>query len=51
MDLTTRRAQFPILDRFLYFNCDGYVGGCLEWLSGGPGTAFPYCRPASPTPA
>jgi kynureninase len=26
-------------------DCDVYVGGCLKWLSGGPGTAFLYCRP------
>ena len=25
--------------------CDAYVGGCLKWLSGGPGTAFLYVRP------
>jgi kynureninase len=24
---------------------DFYVGGCLKWLSGGPGTAFAYVRP------
>ena len=23
---------------------DFYVGGCLKWLSGGPGTAFAYVR-------
>lgn len=26
-------------------DCDIFVGGCLKWLSGGPGTAFMYCRP------
>jgi kynureninase len=26
-------------------DCDIYVGGCLKWLSGGPGTAFLFCRP------
>ena len=26
-------------------NCDAFVGGCLKWLSGGPGTAFMYVRP------
>jgi selenocysteine lyase/cysteine desulfurase len=26
-------------------SCDAYVGGCLKWLSGGPGTAFLYVRP------
>jgi kynureninase len=25
--------------------CDALVGGCLKWLSGGPGTAFMYVRP------
>src|SRR5260370_36078798 len=25
--------------------CDGFVGGCLKWLSGGPGNAFLYVRP------
>lgn len=25
--------------------CDVFVGGCLKWLSGGPGTAFIWCRP------
>jgi len=25
--------------------CDAFVGGCLKWLSGGPGTAFLYVRP------
>ena len=25
--------------------CDVFVAGCLKWLSGGPGTAFLYCRP------
>jgi len=25
--------------------CDAFVGGCLKWLSGGPGTAFMYVRP------
>ena len=25
--------------------CDAYVGGCLKWLSGGPGTAFMTVRP------
>lgn len=25
--------------------CDAFVGGCLKWLSGGPGTAFLYARP------
>src|SRR3989454_683197 len=24
---------------------DAFVGGCLKWLSGGPGTAFLYVRP------
>lgn len=26
-------------------DCDVFVGGCLKWLSGGPGTAFIYARP------
>lgn len=26
-------------------DCDAFVGGCLKWLSGGPGTAFVYVRP------
>jgi selenocysteine lyase/cysteine desulfurase len=26
-------------------NCDAFVGGCLKWLSGGPGNAFLYLRP------
>lgn len=26
-------------------DCDAFVGGCLKWLSGGPGTAFLYLRP------
>ena len=25
--------------------CDIFVGGCLKWLSGGPGTAFMYVKP------
>jgi kynureninase len=25
--------------------CDAFVGGCLKWVSGGPGTAFLYVRP------
>jgi selenocysteine lyase/cysteine desulfurase len=25
--------------------CDAFVGGCLKWLSGGPGNAFMYIRP------
>jgi selenocysteine lyase/cysteine desulfurase len=25
--------------------CDAFVGGCLKWLSGGPGNAFLYARP------
>lgn len=25
--------------------CDAFVGGCLKWLSGGPGNAFLYIRP------
>ncbi|HEY2598123.1 MAG TPA: aminotransferase class V-fold PLP-dependent enzyme [Candidatus Dormibacteraeota bacterium] len=25
--------------------CDAFVGGCLKWLSGGPGNAFIYARP------
>ena len=25
--------------------CDAFVGGCLKWLSGGPGNAFVYVRP------
>ncbi|HLQ61797.1 MAG TPA: aminotransferase class V-fold PLP-dependent enzyme [Candidatus Acidoferrales bacterium] len=27
-------------------DCDVFVGGCLKWLSGGPGTAFIYVRPS-----
>lgn len=26
-------------------DCDAFVGGCLKWLSGGPGTAFLYVKP------
>ena len=26
-------------------DCDAYVGGCLKWVSGGPGNAFLYVRP------
>jgi kynureninase len=26
-------------------DCDAFVGGCLKWLSGGPGNAFLYLRP------
>ena len=26
--------------------CDAFVGGCLKWLSGGPGNAFIYVHPA-----
>jgi selenocysteine lyase/cysteine desulfurase len=26
-------------------DCDAFVGGCLKWLSGGPGNAFLYMRP------
>jgi selenocysteine lyase/cysteine desulfurase len=25
--------------------CDVFIGGCLKWLSGGPGTAFTFVRP------
>jgi kynureninase len=25
--------------------CDAFTGGCLKWLSGGPGNAFLYVRP------
>jgi kynureninase len=25
--------------------CDAFVGGCLKWLSGGPGNAFLYVHP------
>src|SRR5205814_8116473 len=25
--------------------CDAFVGGCLKWLSGGPGNGFLYVRP------
>jgi len=25
--------------------CDAFVGGCLKWLSGGPGNAFLYVQP------
>ena len=27
-------------------DCDSFVGGCLKWLSGGPGNAFLYVRPS-----
>jgi kynureninase len=27
-------------------DCDAFAGGCLKWLSGGPGTAFAYVRPS-----
>lgn len=27
-------------------NCDAFVGGCLKWVSGGPGNAFLYVRPS-----
>jgi kynureninase len=27
-------------------DCDAFVGGCLKWLSGGPGNAFLYVRPS-----
>jgi kynureninase len=26
-------------------DCDAFVGGCLKWVSGGPGIAFLYVRP------
>ena len=26
--------------------CDAFVGGCLKWVSGGPGNAFLYVRPS-----
>ena len=26
-------------------DCDAFVGGCLKWVSGGPGNAFLYLRP------
>ena len=26
-------------------DCDAFVGGCLKWVSGGPGTAFLYAKP------
>ena len=26
-------------------DCDAFVGGCLKWVSGGPGNAFLYVRP------
>lgn len=29
----------------LAMDCDAFVGGCLKWLSGGPGNAFLYVRP------
>jgi kynureninase len=29
----------------LGMDCDAFVGGCLKWLSGGPGTAFLYVKP------
>lgn len=28
---------------------DFFVGGCLKWLCGGPGTAFLYTRPETPS--
>jgi selenocysteine lyase/cysteine desulfurase len=27
-------------------DCDVFIGGCLKWLSGGPGTAFIHARPS-----
>jgi kynureninase len=27
-------------------DCDAFVGGCLKWVSGGPGNAFLYVRPS-----
>ena len=27
-------------------DCDAFTGGCLKWLSGGPGNAFLYVRPS-----
>jgi kynureninase len=27
-------------------DCDAFVGGCLKWVSGGPGSAFLYVRPS-----
>lgn len=27
-------------------DCDAFTGGCLKWVSGGPGNAFLYVRPS-----
>ena len=50
-----RAGAFLLVDGYQTVGCvpvdvseldvDMYVGGCLKWLSGGPGTAFAYVRP------
>src|SRR6202023_1371019 len=53
--LAHRAGAFLLVDGYQAGGCvpldvreldvDFYVGGCLKWLSGGPGTAFAYVRP------
>jgi kynureninase len=54
-ELAHRAGAFLLVDGYQTVGCvplqvqeldvDFYVGGCLKWLSGGPGTAFAYVRP------
>jgi kynureninase len=54
-EATHRAGAFLLVDGYQTVGCvpvdvskldvDFYVGGCLKWLSGGPGTAFAYVRP------
>ncbi|MBJ7599354.1 aminotransferase class V-fold PLP-dependent enzyme [Candidatus Nephthysia bennettiae] len=54
-EATHKAGAFLLVDGYQTVGCvpvdvsaldvDFYVGGCLKWLSGGPGTAFAYVRP------
>jgi kynureninase len=54
-ELAHRAGAFLLVDGYQTVGCvpidvgeldvDFFVGGCLKWLSGGPGTAFAYVRP------
>jgi kynureninase len=54
-DAAHKAGAFLLVDGYQTVGCvpvdvseldvDFYVGGCLKWLSGGPGTAFAYVRP------
>lgn len=53
--LARRRGAFSLIDGYhgpgvipvdvRKLGADFYIGGCLKWLCGGPGTAFLYVRP------